>query len=335
MRKNPEALIGIARDIASLSPESDVSEVLDSWAKFLRKGSLSITIRELAHMGLPDRALHTFLWAQKHRPELFPDDRTLASAVEILARNGKLKMEFELDEFLNSASRNVLEAMARGFIRAGSLSRARKLLLIAKQNNRTLDSSVYAKLILEAGKNPDGYRLASALLDELAEREELDLRPQDCTAIMKVCIRLKKYEAVESLFSWYKEESGKDLTLVMYTTVVYSRYCEGRYREGLALVWEMEGSNLVLDLPAYRVVIRLCVALNDVERAARYFSRMKEAGFAPTYDIYRDMIRVYGVLGRLAKCREICKEAEMVGLALDKETARLLSDLEAEVSAGE
>lgn len=330
VRKSPEALIGIARDIAALSPESDVSEVLDSWARFLRKGSLSMTIRELGHMGLPDRALHTFLWAQKHRPALFPDDRILASTVEVLARNGKLKTEFELEKFLDSASRTVLEAMARGFIRAGNLGRARKLLLIAKQNNRTLDSSVYAKLILEAGKNPDGYRLASTLLDELAEREELDLRLQDCTAIMKVCIRLKRFEAVEGLFNWYKD-SDKDMSIVMYTTVIHSRYCENKYREGMALVWEMEGSNLILDLPAFRVVIKLCVALNDLERAAKYFSRLKEAGFAPTYDIYRDMIRAYGASRRLAKCRQICKEVEMAGLTLDKETIDLLSQIEAEI----
>nr|UPT48564.1 pentatricopeptide repeat protein AaPPR317 [Agave angustifolia] len=334
VRKNPEALIGIARDIAALSPDSDVSEVLDGWAKFLRKGSLSMTVRELGHMGLPERALQTFLWAQKHQPELFPDDRTLASTVEVLARSGKLKMEFELEKFLNSASRVVLEAMARGFIRAGNLGRARRLLLIAKQNNRTLDTSVYVKLILEAGKNPDGYKLASALLNELAEREELDLRPQDCTAIMKVCVRLKRFEVVEGLFNWYKE-SGKDLTVVMYTTVIHSRYCEKKYREGLALIWEMERSNLILDLPAYRVIIRLCVALNDLERAARYFSRLKEAGFAPTYDIYRNMICVYGASQRLAKCRQICKEVEMAGFTLDKETVALLSGVEEAVSLGE
>ena len=90
-------------------------------------------------MDLPERALQTFLWAQKHRPELFPDDRTLASTF-VFARSGKLKMKFELEKFLNSASGAVLEAMVRGFIRAGNLGRARGLLLIAKQNNRTLDS---------------------------------------------------------------------------------------------------------------------------------------------------------------------------------------------------
>ena len=43
-------------------------------------------------------------------------------------------------------------------------------------------------------------------------------------------------------------------------------------------------------LAAYRVIIRLCVALNDLETAARYFSRLKEAGFAPTYEIYKIVI---------------------------------------------
>ncbi|KAJ6838446.1 pentatricopeptide repeat-containing protein [Iris pallida] len=327
IRKNPDALIGIARDIGALPPDTDVAQVLDGWSRFLRKGSLSMTIRELGHMGLPERALQTLLWAQKHQPHLFPDDRILASAVEVLARNGKLKTEFELDKFLNSASRTVLEAMARGFIRAGSLSRAWNLLLLAKDNNRTLDSSIYVKLILEAGKNPDGHELASELLDELGEREELDLSPQDCTAVMKVCIRLGRFEALKSLFSWFKE-SGNSPTVVMYTTVIYCHYVSKNYREGMALVWEMEGLESLLDLPAYRVVIRLSAALNDLERAVRYFSRLKEAGFVPTYDIYRDMIKVYAASGRLAKCRKICKEVEMAGLRLDRETVAILQEHE-------
>ncbi|XP_072984940.1 pentatricopeptide repeat-containing protein At2g01860 [Typha latifolia] len=327
MHKNPEALVGIAREIAALPSESDVSAVLDQWARFLRKGSLSMTIRELGHMGLPERALQTLCWAQKQRTGLFPDDQILASTVEVLARFGRLRIESELEKYLYSASRIVLEAMARGFIRAGSLNLARKILLLAKDNHRTLDPSIHAKLILEAGKTPDGYKLAAALLDELGEREDLDLKPQDCTAIMKVCIRLGRFEAVESLFNWFRD-SGKNLTLVMYTTVIYSRYCNKNYREGLALVWEMEGLNFLLDLPAYRVVIRLCVALSDLARAARYFSRLKEAGFVPTYDIYRVMIKAYAAAGRMAKCRQLCKETELAGLKLDREIASLLAEME-------
>lgn len=329
VRKNPEVLIGIAREIGALPPDADASEVLDGWAPFLRKGSLSMTIRELGHMGLPERALQTLCWAQKHRPELFPDDRILASAVEVLARSGRLKMESQLEEYLNSASRSVVEAMARGFIRAGNLHRAQKLLLLAKDSKRTLDPSIHAKLILEAGRNPDGYRVASALLDELGEREHFDVQPQDCTALMKVCIKLRRFEAVESLFSWFKE-SGRIPTIVMYTTVIYSRYCDKKYREAMALVWEVEGLDCLLDLPAYRVVIRLCVALDDLARAARYYSRLKEAGFAPTYDIYRDMIKAYAASGRLAKCQQVCKEVEAAGLKLDKETISLLSKMEGE-----
>ncbi|RRT71045.1 hypothetical protein B296_00009526 [Ensete ventricosum] len=331
VHKNPEALIGIAREIAALPADSDACEVLDRWTRFLRKGSLSMTIRELGHMGLPKRALQTLCWAQK-QPSLFPDDRTLASTVELLARCGQLRMESEMGKYLNFASRTVIEAMARGFLRAGRLHRARKILLFAKDNKRTLDPSIYAKLIAEAGKTPDGYRLASAVLDELGERDDFHLEPQDCTAIMKVCIKLGRFEAVENLFSWYKQ-SGRNPTVVMYTTVIHSRYCEKKHREALALVWEMESSGCLLDLPAYRVIIRLLVVMNDLARAARYFSKLKDAGFSPTYDIYRDMIKVYAASRRLAKCRQVRKEAEMAGLRLDERILSLLSEMESDASA--
>ncbi|KAL5706133.1 hypothetical protein ACHQM5_024341 [Ranunculus cassubicifolius] len=320
--KNPTFLVHLAKEIRSLPEEKDVSEVLNKWSQFLRKGSLSFTIKELGHMDLPERALQTFCWAQKH-PHLFPDDRILASTVEILGRTRQLKQPFDLEKFTISASRTVIEALARGFIKGGSFSLARKLLLIAKINKRTLDPSIHAKFILELGKNPDKYKLVLKLLNELAEMDELKLTQQDCTAVMKVCIRLGKFEIVESLYKWFKG-SGHDLSIVMYTTLIHSRYTEMKYREAFALVWEMEESNCLFDLPAYRVVIKLLVALNDVSRAVRYFSRLKEAGFTPTYDIYREMIKIYAATGRLAKCKEVCKEVKMAGFKLDNQTATLL-----------
>ncbi|CAL4915437.1 unnamed protein product [Urochloa decumbens] len=324
VRKNPEFLLGIAREIATLPPEHGVSTVLDRWVRFLRKGSLSLTIRELGHMGLPERALQTLCWAQRQKVvPLFPDDRVLASTIEVLARFGQLKVESALEQCVPTASRAVLEAMVSGFIRAGKVDIARKLLELARINNRTLHPSIYVKLMLEATRMPEGYGLASALIDELGEMSDLELRPQDCTAVMKVCIKLRRYTAVESLFSWFRESGGSP-TVVIYTTVIHSRCRDGMHREALSLVWEMEQAGCLLDLPAYRVIVKLCVALREPERALRYLLRMKEAGFVPTSDMYNGLIEGYVADGRLAKCRQLIREAESAGLKLDR---RLLSHL--------
>ncbi|XP_044510861.1 pentatricopeptide repeat-containing protein At2g01860 [Mangifera indica] len=317
--KNPNFLINLAREIKGLSSNEDVSVVLDKCGRFLRKGSLSLTIRELGHMGLPERALQTFCWVQK-QPHLFPDDKVLASTVEVLARHRELKVPFDLEKFTSLASRSVLEAMVRGFIRGGNLRLAWNLVCAAKDSKRMLDSSIYVKLILELGKNPDKYMLVMTLLDELGQREDFNLSQQDCTAIMKVCIRLRKFDVVESLYHWFRQ-SGRDPSVVMYTTLIHSRYSEKKYREALTVVWDMEASNCLFDFPAYRVVIKLFVALNDLSRAVRYFSKLKEAGFSPAYDIYRDMIKIYMVSGRLAKCKEVCREAGLVGFKFDEQMA--------------
>lgn len=318
VHKNPTFLTGLAREIKELGSDQDASVVVEKSARFLRKGSLSMTIRELGHLGVPERALQVFCWAQK-QPLLFPDDRILASTVEVLTRHRELKVPVDLNKFTSMASRNVIEAMTRGFIKAGSHKLAWKLLLLSKQGNRMLHSSLYAKLILELGKDPDKNKIVLGLLDDLGEREDLNLSLQDCTAIMRVCVRLGRFDVVESLFNWFKQ-SGRDPSVVLYTTLIHSRYSEKKYREAMALVWEMEASECLLDLPSFRVVIKLLVALNDLPRAVRYFSKLKEAGFSPTYDIYRDMIDVYLYSGRLAKCKEVCKEAEMAGFKLDDHT---------------
>ncbi|KAJ0914067.1 putative tetratricopeptide-like helical domain superfamily [Helianthus annuus] len=324
--KDPTFLIGLAKEIRNLDPEKDVSTVLDKCSRFLRKGSLSLTVRELGHMGLPERALQIFCWVQE-QPHLSPDDRLLASTVEVLARNHELKLSFKLEKFLSLSSQNVYEAVVRGFTRSGNLKLAYKLVSAAKNGKMTLDSGVYAKLILELGKNPDNHVLVLNLLEELAERDDLNLTQQDCTAIMKVCVRLRKFEIVENLFNWFID-SGMKPSVVMYTTLIHSRYSNNRYREALALVWEMEGLNCLFDLPAYRVVIRLFVALNDLARAVRYFSKLKEAGFSPAFDIYMDVIKIYAVNGRIAKCKEVCKEAEVAGFKIEEQTRSLLMQLQ-------
>lgn len=322
--KDPTFLITLARDIKRLpSPEADVSLVLNKWSTFLRKGSLSTTIRELGHMGLPERALQTYRWAEKH-PHLFPDNRILASTIQVLAKHHELKL-LKFDNTL--ASKSVIEAMIKGCIEGGWLNLARKLLLIAKSNNRVLDSSIYVKMILEIAKNPDKYHLVVSLLDELEDREDLKLSQQDCTSVMKICVKLKRFELVECLYDWYKE-SNREPSVVMYTTMIHSRFSEEKYREAMSMVWEMEESNCLLDLPAYRVVIRLFVALDDLGRAMRYYSKLKEAGFTPTYDIFREVISVCIASGRLTKCREICKEVEDAGLRLDADTSFRLLQLE-------
>lgn len=328
IHKNPAFLTGLAKNIRALPAEEDnVSLVLNKWAPFLRKGSLSITIRELGHMGLPERALQVYCWIQK-QTHLFPDDRVLASTVEVLARSNKLKMLFKWDDdkFIRLASRSVYEAMVRGSVKGGNLKTALKLLSAAKDGKRVLDASVYAKLILELGKNPDREMFVLTLLEELAGREDLNLTLQDCTAIMKICVRLRNFAVVEDLYEWFKN-SGRIPSIVMYTTIIHSRYTEGRYREALAVVWEMEASNCLFDLPAYRVVIKLFVALNDLPRAGRYFSKLKEAGFSPTFDVYKHIIQIFMASGRIAKCKEICKEAEMSGFNLDFLTKSQLSGL--------
>ncbi|GMH27367.1 hypothetical protein Nepgr_029210 [Nepenthes gracilis] len=330
--KDPVFLINIAREIRSLPTEENVSLVLNKHSRFLQKGSLSLTIRELGHMGLPERALQTFCWVQK-QPRLFPDDRILASTVEILARTHKLRFPVNLEKLIDLATGSVLEAMTRGLIRGGSLNLAWGLLMAARYGKRMLDPSIYAKLILEFGKNPDKHNFIVTLLEELGERADLNLNQQDCTAIMKICVRLGKFELVESLFNWYKQ-SGHTPSVVMYTTMIHSRYTEKKYREALALVWEMEDSNYLFDLPAYRVAIKLFIALNDLRRTVRYFSKLKEAGFSPTYDLYRGLINIYLVYGRLGKCKEVCTELELSGFTLDAQLRAQLLHVERNIISG-
>ncbi|KAF3649692.1 hypothetical protein FXO38_17537 [Capsicum annuum] len=106
---------------------------------------MSFTIRGLGYLELPERALETFCWVKK-QPNLFPDDHILISTIKFLVGSNELKVLFGLDKFTGLVSRNVYEAILRGYIKGGSLKVALKLLSMAMEYNRVLDTGVYAKL---------------------------------------------------------------------------------------------------------------------------------------------------------------------------------------------
>lgn len=135
-------------------------------------------------------------------------------------------------------------------------------------------------------------------------------------SVMKICVKFKRFEFVECFFEWYKE-LNRELSVVMYIMMIYSRFLEEKYREVMSMVWEMEELNCFFDFFVYRVVIRLFVVLDDLGRVMRYYFKFKEVGFILMYDIFCEVISVCIVFGRLIKCREICKEVEDVGLRLD------------------
>ncbi|KAI8529345.1 hypothetical protein RHMOL_Rhmol12G0218100 [Rhododendron molle] len=171
------------------------------------------------------------------------------------------------------------------------------ILLLVFQFDESLCSLVHFKQLLELEKNPDKHMQVLPLLEDPGERDDLSLNQQGCMAVMKVCKRLGQFEIVESLFNWFKQ-SGQDPSVVMYTTLIHSRFCQKKYREALPVVWELEGMNCLFDFPAYHSFL---VALNDLPRTVRYFSKLKEAGFSPTYDIYQNLFTIYMVSGRAAK----------------------------------
>ena len=123
-------------------------------------------------------------------------------------------------------------------------------MLAARDSSSELDDGIYSKLSAKANQSIRGNKLTVQLLDELRMRDKLELEIQNCTTIMKGCIMLEMHVAVESLFHWWKE-SGHRPNVVMYTTIMHNRYCSGNFREALALVWEIEESNCLLDLSAY------------------------------------------------------------------------------------
>eukprot|EP00252_Welwitschia_mirabilis_P025938 TRINITY_DN8293_c0_g1_i1.p1 TRINITY_DN8293_c0_g1~~TRINITY_DN8293_c0_g1_i1.p1 ORF type:complete len:484 (-),score=88.97 TRINITY_DN8293_c0_g1_i1:121-1572(-) len=321
--RNPEFLFALARELSSIPNDEQVPEVLENSYRFLRKGSLVCVIRELALMGQIQRALQTFCWVQKKSPKLYPDERVLAAILEVLAGANELKTRetFSLDEVLIGCPVSVYNAVARGFIRSRDFEKARQVMLAAKDLGLDFDDNICATFFLEASKSPRTHKVAVKLLEEMGCKQKLGLEIETCSTVMKGCINLGMFDEVEKIFEWWKS-SGRRLTVVIYTTLMHSRYCSGRYREGLSVVWEMEEANCLFDLPALRVVIRLCAKLGELARAKRYFARMKDLGLFVPSDVYENMVQLYAMNGRWKKCQETLEEMQMEGFEPPSELSK-------------
>lgn len=309
--KDKRYLTHLALQISRLPDGHQASSLLHGCEQVLLRGSLSATIRELGRLGKPLRALETFLW-QRHYAHLWPDEKTLFSTIEVLA---EARMEEQARDLLQAwapTSLMAFEALARGLVSARLLHRTLLLKEEAENCGFTLDQGLYAEIILLASRlNKD--QEVRMLLQELGTFPELRLSLEHCTSVMAACRKAKIYEAVRSLFEWWKQ-AGFLPNAIMYEIVITSLASAGKHRDALAIYWEMEKSGCAPDLLAYTALFEICAGLGDSSKALRLFARMKEAQITVTRNIYMNLIKVCCRDGRLGKAREFLEFMKREGM---------------------
>ncbi|KAI5065512.1 hypothetical protein GOP47_0020207 [Adiantum capillus-veneris] len=307
-------LTDLAVQISKLPPHSHASQVLHGIQHLLVCGSLSATVRHLGHLGLPLRAFETLEW-QQTCSHLWPDERALCAAIDVLAEEGKEEIAWDLLHTHAPMSSLAFEALARGLIAASLLNRALLVKEKAESSGLVLNQGVYAELILLASRLYK-FKEMRKLVQELGYFSELQLGLEHCTSIMAACRKAQMYDAVLGLFEWWKQADFVP-NVVMYQIVMTTLSDLGKYRDALAVYWEMTKNGCPPHLSAYDALFEICAQLGDASRALKLLAKMRESNISPTHNIYINLIKVCCQDGRLGKAREFIETMRKEGLPVE------------------
>ncbi|MCO5569184.1 hypothetical protein L7F22_022894 [Adiantum nelumboides] len=234
--KHKRFLANLATQISKLPPHAQASDILHRIQHLLICGSLSATIRELGQLNLPLRALETIEWQQQYS-HLWPDERALCAALEVLAKAGKEGIAWALLHAHAPQSILAFEALAQGLIAASLLDRALLVKGKAESSGLVVSQGVYAEMILLSSRL-NKFKEMRKLIEELGTFTELQLGLEHCTSVMAACRKAQMYDAVLGLFQWWKQ-TGFLPNIVMYQIVMTTLSDLGKHRDALALYWEM------------------------------------------------------------------------------------------------
>lgn len=312
--KDKHFLTRLSAQISDLPPHAHVSDILHRVQHLLTRGSLSATIRDLGHLGLPLRA-HEILEWQKQCSHLWPDERTLCAAIEVLAEAGMEERAWDLLHTHAPLSSLAFAALARGLAAAGLFNRAMLVKGKAESSRLVLGQGVYAELILLASRL-NKLKEMTELIHELGSFPDLQLGLEHYTSVMAACRKAQMYDAVLDLFQWWKQ-AGFFPNVVMYQIVMTSLSDLGKHRDALAIYWEMEKGGCDLHLPTYIALFEVCAQLGDASRALRLFTKMRESNITPTHNIYTNLIKVCCWDGRFGKAREFMEAMRKEGLPVE------------------
>ncbi|KAJ7561200.1 hypothetical protein O6H91_03G018300 [Diphasiastrum complanatum] len=310
----------LAAEIHDLPPATPAAKVLAAWERYLKRGSLSLIIRELGRMRLSFRVLQVISWLQGI-PRLWPDEHSLCAAIKALVDAGEVHSAIDLYSQIEGASSSTTETLAMSLAKVDMFEQAVEVVKSKHLASSQETASVYVKLMVAAG-SLRMHKVVRVLLEELT-LQNLHLRLEDCTAVMALCSKLKMHDEAERLYSEYLQ-AGLQPNIVMYTVVMKARSRAGKDREAMAVYWEIQNRGLVLDLVAYQVIMSVLGRLGDVSRAAKLFLEMKHNNFSPTPDICNTLLKLYFKDGRFGKAKRILQEMQIMGYVADSEVVSLV-----------
>lgn len=125
-------------------------------------------------------------------------------------------------------------------------------------------------------------------------------------------------DAVKIYAHMLKLEHKPNVHIVSTMIDIYS--VMGRYAEAEKLFTELKSSNLILDMVAFSIVVRMYVKAGSLKDACLVLEMMEEQkDIVPDIFLFRDMLRIYQKLGMLDKLQDVYYQVLKSGLSWDQE----------------
>lgn len=212
---------------------------------------------------------------------------------------------------------SILSTMLQAYERAGRISQVPLLLKGSFYQHILVNQSSCSTLVMAYVKN----FLIDDAIAILLDKQWKDPSFEDNLYHLLICSckesgHLK--DAARIYAQMPKLEHKLNMHIVSTMIDVYSTM--GRYTEAEELYMKLKSANVILDVIAFSIVVRMYVKAGSLKDACLVLEMMEEQkDIVPDVFLFRDMLRIYQKLGMLNKLQDVYYQILKSGLTWDQE----------------
>ncbi|PWA40109.1 tetratricopeptide-like helical domain-containing protein [Artemisia annua] len=310
--KNPERILQVCRQSASLTPDSHiVFSIAISKLAALKEFS---TIRAFIHEIL------------KNRPELLRNNKFIAHAIVCYGRCGLLKDAFDLFDQMSElgVAHNVktLNALLFSCMLVNRFDEVKRVYLtFPLKYGVKMNADIYNTLIKAFGES-GRWDLGFRLIDEMVRRR---VKPNATTfgTLIAGLYKEERFEEVGKVLELMKEH-GFPIGIGMCNTRIQCLCKLKRTDEAKELLNGLLLSGMKANSITYRNLVHGYCKEGKMDKAKDLFEEMVKNGFKPDSDCYFTLVSIMCKGGEFEEALKVCKQSMEKGWVPSFSTMKML-----------
>ncbi|KAJ3827970.1 hypothetical protein F5880DRAFT_1533489 [Lentinula raphanica] len=208
-------------------------------------------------------------------------------------------------------------ALIEAFCRAGQIKEAFLTVDIMQESVPVLPSTLLP-LLEHVGKDIDTFDSTWGLMDEI--HKERPLHPSSLNILIRAAVSLGDLQRAVGAYKSFADY-GIQGDRETFHRLLQGAISAGHHRLGTRILEDMKKTDIDFDSRTYELLIQLALTQETYEDAFQYLEEMKSAGFKPSMNVYKSLVKKCSRTGD-PRYTIACEEMEEMGYKADDDFIR-------------